>query len=558
MYPTDRIENTLKEMLTASLKANIESGDFVEFELPEIGLEIPREASHGEYATNLAMVLAKTLRMNPRMAAQKIIEKMPENPLVSAVEMAGPGFLNFRLDQSWLYGLIDTVFEMQDRFGSVEDGGGKRIQVEFVSANPTGPMHMGNAKGGAIGDSLANVLKFAGYNAWKEFYVNDAGNQVVKFGDSLEARYQQLMGNDVEIPEGGYHGDDVKEHVENILKENPDVDYAAMTPEERKKIFSDYALEKNIAKMKADLKRFGVEFDMWYRESTLHNSGKVNETVEVLNSRGHIYEKDGAKWFKASEFGDEKDAVMIRSNGISTYYAADIAYHKDKFDRGFEEVVDILGADHHGHMARMKGSMRALGYDENKLNFIIMQLVRLMRGGEVVRMSKRTGKSISLTDLIDEVGLDAARFIFNMKSPDAHTNFDMELAVKQSNDNPVFYVQYAHARIASILRQTADFQMKELPYRGQELLTSETEIALIKKLADFPREIRVAAKLRAPHRITNYVIELAAAFHGFYNSNRVIVEDENLMTARLNLIAATKIALKNGMTLLGVSAPEQM
>ena len=406
----------------------------------------------------------------------------------------------------------------------------------------------------------------AGNDVTREFYINDAGNQIENFGLSLEARYLELLGYESEIPEGGYHGEDIKEHMQELIEKEGDR-FLNMDSPSRRAYFIEYALKKNVQRMKQDLENFGVHFDVWFSEQSLHDSGKVEEVIQLLTDKGYTYEKDGALWFKASEFGATKDEVLIRANGIPTYFASDIAYHKNKFDRGFDLVIDIWGADHHGHIARMKGALKALGYDPDKLIVIIMQLVRLYRNGEIARMSKRTGRAVTLADIVDEVGRDAARFFFNLRGADTHLDFDLDLAIKQSDDNPVYYVQYAHARISSILRQAQEQGIK-LPVidgltvdefqKYANLLVDESELALIKKLADFPGEVKIAADNLAPYRITVYSMELAAAFHSFYNKCRVLTEDENLTAARLLLVMAAQQVIKNAFSILGISAPDRM
>lgn len=433
------------------------------------------------------------------------------------------------------------------------------MQVEFVSANPTGNLHMGNARGGALGDTLANILDRAGYNVEREFYINDAGNQVEVFAESLEARYLQLKGFDVKFPEDGYAGQDVIETVRNIISTYKD-SLLDMESAARRQIMLDFALTEKIDYIKRTLKNFGIEYEVWFSERSLHETGQVDMVIEQLNEKGYVYEKEGALWFKSSEFGDEKDEVLKRANGIPTYFAADIAYHLDKFKRGFDWVINIWGADHHGHVARMKGAMQALGYDPAALEILLMQLVRLYRGGTLVRMSKRTGTTISLDELIEEVGRDAARFTFVMRSPDSHLDFDLELAKQKSLENPVYYVQYAHARICSVFRQAAAYNV-DLPSVDEvdaALLNEEDELALLRKIAEFPEEIAIAARTVAPHRMARYVLDLAGLFHSYYNHHRVLNVDPELQKARLLLLMVTRITIQNGLGILGVSAPEQM
>lgn len=560
MNPIQELNSFLRGIVTDAL-ANAEKEGLINYEsIPEFVIEVPREKEHGDFACNIAMLLARQARMAPRKIAEIIQEKMAwqETGLIYKVEVAGAGFINFFLNNNWLYDIPLMVKKMGDNYGCNENKG-EKVQVEFVSANPTGNLHMGNARGGALGDSLANILKLAGYEVEREFYINDAGNQIEIFGESLEARYLQLTGHDVPFPENGYAGQDVIETVKNIIAQfgNKLID---VPTEERRKVLIEYALKEKIAYIKQTLENFGIFYDVWFSEKTLHDSGKIKEVLDYLKEKDYIYENEGALWFKSTLFGDEKDEVVMRSNGIPTYFAADIAYHKDKFERGFDRVINIWGADHHGHVARMKGAIKALGYDPDKLDILLMQLVRLYRGGNIVRMSKRTGTTVTLDELIEEVGKDAARFFFVMRSPDSHLDFDLELAKKQSQDNPVYYVQYAHARICSIFRQAEAMGIKMPPLEeiDPKQLKEPEEIELLRKIADFPEEINIAAKTMAPHRIARYVLDLAALFHSFYNSHRVLNDDKDLQDARLLLMDITRITIKNALNVLGVSAPEQM
>lgn len=562
-----KMKEKLKEITKDALRKAIEEGAVNLSQIPEFTVEVPQAKEHGDFAVNVAMLAAKEAKKPPREIANIIVERMEiAGSGVEKVEVAGPGFINFHLEPTWAHEVIRIILEEGENYGRIDLGKGKKVQVEFVSANPTGPMHMGNARGAALGDALASLLEMAGYDVTREFYINDAGNQIENFGLSLEARYLELLGYESQIPEGGYHGEDIKDHAREIIEKEGDR-FLSIDPAERRAYFVEFALKKNIERMKKDLEDFGVHFDVWFSERSLHESGKVKEAIELLTQRGYTYEKDGALWFKATEFGVPKDEVLIRQNGVPTYFAADIAYHKDKFDRGFEWVIDIWGADHHGHVPRVKGALAALGYDPDKLTIIIMQLVRLFRNGEIARMSKRTGRAVTLADLVEEVGKDAARFFFNMRGADTHLDFDLDLAVKQSEENPVYYVQYAHARIASILRQAKEQNVKVpegndlLPHEMERLfsvLTHETEIELVKKLADFPETIKVAATTLSPYRIANYTLELAAAFHSFYNVCRVLTGDEDLTKARLMLVKAVKQVLQNAFKILGISAPERM
>ena len=527
-----------------------------------IQLEIPKDKQHGDFACNIAMLLAKSLRMPPRKIADAIAAEIETGGEIERVEVAGAGFINFYLSNSRLYSVMRAIEEEGSDYGRINIGNGKRVVVEFVSANPTGPMHMGNARGGALGDCMASVLEYAGYDVTREFYVNDAGNQIEKFGKSLEARYiQQLKGEDAaEFPEDGYHGEDITEHAKAFIAINGDK-YLNTSSEERKKALVDYALEKNVTALKRDLEKYRIVYDVWFRESKLHKEGKVLDAVKRLTDGGWTYEKEGAIWLNCIKMGFEKDEVLIRHNGIPTYFAADIAYHINKLEeRGFDLAIDVWGADHHGHVARMKAALEAAGIDSFKFEVVLMQLVRLTRDGEVVRMSKRTGKAITLTDLLEDVSIDAARFLFNMRTAGSHLDFDLDLAVKQESDNPVYYVQYAHARICSILRVLGGegIKVKKFGEIRAELLTEPAELELLGKLAELPEEIRMSAESREPARLTRYVTELATAFHSFYNSCRVKAEDEELMDARLKLVDCTRIVIEGVLKMLKIDAPEKM
>ena len=551
-------EQVRKEIEQGILQAKAD-GRFDFEELPAFIVEVPKDKSHGDFATNAAMLLTKQAKMKPRDIAQAIVDSLnKESKLIEKVEIAGPGFINFYLSQNWLYDILPTVEAQDETYGSVDIGKGEKVQVEFVSANPTGLLHMGNARGGALGDSLANLLKMAGYDVTKEFYINDAGNQIVNLGLSLEARYRQLLGQtDCEIPENGYHGQDIIDTAQRIVDAVGD-SYLHLPEAERQEKMIATALDEKIAAIKSGLAAFGVEYDVWFSETTLHESGAVKEVVDLLTEKGMTYEKDGAIWLKTTDFGEEKDEVLVRSNGIPTYFAADIAYHKNKYDRGFKRVINIWGADHHGHVARMKRSMDAIGYNGDDLTVLLMQLVRLYQNGEVVRMSKRTGQYVTLQELIEDVGKDAARYFFIMRNPDSHLDFDLDLAKQQSSDNPVYYVQYAHARINSILKATGKAAPKAADC-DLTLLKEEAELELIRKIANLPTEIAYAAEQLEPYRMARYATELATMFHSFNNSCLVINEDDEALTnARLVLVNAARITLRNVLTMLGVSAPERM
>ncbi len=530
--------------------------------VPEFVVEIPRELSHGDFATNAAMLLAREAKKSPRDIAKIILKNFPQQILpLKEIEIAGPGFINFRLGDNWLPQCFGEILAIGENFGCSEIGRGKKIQVEFVSANPTGELHMGNARGAAIGDTLASLLKAAGYLVEKEFYINDAGNQIEKFGFSLEARYLQELGEDIPFPEDGYHGEDILKTMKDLIERDGDK-YKNIDSALRRELLTQYGLEKKLASIRETLALFGVEYDVWFSEQSLHDSGAVAQTVKALEEKGCVYTKEDALWLACTGFGEEKDEVLVRANGVPTYYAADIAYHDNKFKRGFDQVINIWGADHHGHVARMKGAMEAMGYNRDRLHVILMQLVRLYRGGEIFRMSKRTGTYITLAELIEDVGKDAARFFFVMRSPDSQMDFDLDLAVSQSADNPVYYVQYAHARICSILEAAKGEGLDIAAINKGEIklnrLEHPSELALIRKMADFPDEIIYSAHHYEPHRIAAYVQELASGFHNFYAHCRVLGEDKELSLSRLALAKMTAITLKNGLNLMGVNAPEKM
>ncbi len=559
MNPIQSLRDSLYNTIIAALE-KAKKDNLLEFStVPDFVIEVPREKEHGDFATNVAMLLARQAKMPPRKIAEIIVAQIPVNQSgFKQVDIAGAGFINFYFDNSWLHGIPNLVQTMGNEYG-LNQKQNKKVQVEFVSANPTGNLHMGNARGGAIGDSLANILHLAGYDVEREFYINDAGNQIEIFAESLEARYLQLTGHDVKFPENGYAGQDVIDTVKGIISRYGK-DWVALSSEERRRCLVEEALQEKVTYIAKTLQEFGINYDVWFSEKTLHQAGKIDEVIAELEREDYVYEKDGALWFKSTRFGDEKDEVLKRANGLPTYFAADIAYHKDKFERGFDWVINVWGADHHGHIARMKGAIQALGYNPDQLDILLMQLVRLLRSGNVVRMSKRTGTTVSLDELIEEVGRDAARFIFVMRNPDSHLDFDLELAKQQNQDNPVYYVQYAHARICSIFRQAeaAGISMPPVEQINSALLKEPEELDLLRKIADFPEEINVAARTMAPHRIARYVMDLAGLFHSFYNHHRVINDDQALQEARLLLMSVTRITIKNALCVLGVSAPEQM
>lgn len=529
--------------------------------IPDFNIEKPSNSANGDFSANVALAGARAFKMAPRAIAQAVVDNFDlEGSLFERVEIAGPGFLNFYLSQQYYSEIIKDIAAKGTDYGKSDYGKGKSVLVEFVSANPTGPMHIGNARGGAIGDCLASVLEWAGYDVAREFYVNDAGNQIEKFGISLEARYLQLYKEGVELPEDAYHGADITEHAQAFAQEYGDK-FVDATSEERKKALVAFALPKNIAGLERDLLSYRIKYDNWFKESTLHNNGAVNEIIEKFKALGVTYEQDGALWFKASEYGNDKDVVLIRANGIPTYIVPDIAYHYNKLEtRGFTKAVDVLGADHHGYVPRMKAALKALGIDDGRLDCVIMQMVRLVRNGETIKLSKRSGKAITLTTLLEEVPIDAARFFFNLREPNSHFDFDLDLAVQESNQNPVYYVQYAHARICSILKkaQAEGITLRTPTDAELNMLTAPEEQELVRHLSGLTDEIIASAKAYDPAKITHFVIELATLFHKFYNAQRVMVDDEGLMQARLQLCVAVRDTIKNVLTMMKVEAPDSM
>ena len=561
-------------------RAAVADGSLPEAEVKTAPVEIPKDTANGDFTTTFALAASKALRQPPRNIAQTLLDHMDlEGTYFASAEIAGPGFLNFRLNDSWYAGVMNAVETEGEAYGTNDGLKGKKYMVEFVSANPTGPMHMGNARGGVLGDTLASVLAACGADVTREFYVNDAGHQIDKFAHSIEARYLQIIQGEenVPFPEDGYQGGDIKELAQAYYDQNGEKLLNA-DPAERQNELAQFGLTINLPKMKTDLQRYKIDYDLWFYESTLHDSGYVAETVDMLTQRGWTYEKDGALWLKTAEIMREnmlkagkkekdieklelKDDVLRRANGFYTYFAADIAYHRNKFAvRGYDKVINIWGADHHGHVARLKGALDALGLNgTERLDIVLMQLVKLLRDGELVRMSKRTGKAISLSDLLDEVSVDAARWYFNAK-PDTQMEFDLGLAVREDSENPIYYVEYAHARICSLLRAMAEEGLT-VPAQSavdMSLLKGETEQALIKQIAQFCEEIKLAARDYDPSHINRYLQDLAACFHRFYNACRIKGEDAAVQAARLKLADDTRIVLKNGLKLIGVDAPEKM
>lgn len=573
-------ENSIKTAVVEAIKKAIENGQLPEGEIPEVNVEVPADRANGDFSTNAAMISARAFRYAPKKIADAIKENISlDGTYLEKCETAGPGFINFYLKDSYYGAILRDVKECGSDYGRSDYGKGEKVMLEFVSANPTGPMHMGNARGGALGDCLAAVMERAGYNVSREFYINDAGNQIEKFASSLDVRYRQLFVGEenAPLPEDCYQGLDIKELAEEFKEINGDK-YMNTSEEERKKALVDFALPKNIAAMKATMAKYRIEYDKWFHESALHESGEVMKTVELLKEKGLTYEKDGAVWYKNKEVSEKrllaegktqeeidrlelKDDVLIRANGNPTYFAADIAYHRNKLvTRGFDKAIDIWGADHHGHVARMKGALESIGIDPSRLDIILMQLVRLMKDGQVVRMSKRTGKSITLTDLLEEIPVDAVRFLFNMREAGSQMDFDLDLAVETSSQNPVYYCQYAHARICSILKKSAaqGTELRDVTDEELILLSAPEERELIRHLAALTDEIVLSAKNYDPARITRYVIELATLFHKFYNSCRVTCEDESLMQARLFLCVCVRDTIRNILEMFRITVPESM
>ncbi|WP_443709886.1 arginine--tRNA ligase [Ruminococcus bicirculans (ex Wegman et al. 2014)] len=550
-----------KELVMKAMGELVADGTFPAEPVPAFNTEIPADSKNGDVSTNAAMVCARPFRNNPRKIAEAIVSKIDLNGSYFArCEVAGPGFINFFYSTEWYATVVATVLEQKEKYGETDLGAGKSVLVEFVSANPTGPMHIGNARGGAIGDCLASVLEKAGYEVAREFYINDAGNQIEKFKTSLEVRYLQIYKPETELPEDAYKGQDIIDHA-NAFNEIYGDKYVNADSEERRQALCDFALPKNIQKLHDDLGKYRIQYDKWFNESTLHKDGSVQRVIEQLKASGHTYEKDGALWFKTTEFGDEKDRVLVRENGVPTYLVPDIAYHYNKLAvRKFDKAVDIFGADHHGYIARIKASMTALGVDADRLDIVIMQMVNLVRNGEKYKLSKRSGKAITLSTLLDEIPIDAARFFFNLREPNSHFDFDLDLAVSQTSQNPVYYVQYAHARICSVLKKMNEegIEVKSLDKAALSVLTAPEEQEIIKHLATLPNVINEAAKAYDPAKVTKYVIDLATMYHKFYNNCRIMGEDESVMQARLSLSLAVKQVIKNILDMLKITCPESM
>ena len=572
----------IKDILAAAIKAAaqkaIDSGSLKPGTLPEVMLEVPPQKEFGDFATNFAMQSARSLHCAPRQIAQAVVDNL-DCASVEKAEIAGPGFINFYLKQNWTSDLLASIIAAGENYGNLPANDFGRIQVEYVSANPTGPLHIGHARGAAVGSAMVNLLRAAGYDVESEYYINDAGNQMNNLAASVNARYLQLlkleemggvpedltvkqldeMPTGIPFPENGYHGYDIIETAQRIIRIYGK-EFVALDEKERLAKFLDIAYKEKLAGLKEDLEAFGVTYDVWFSEKSLHDANKIREAVDFLQERGYIYEQDGALWLKSTEQGDDKDRVVIRDNGVPTYFAADIAYHRNKFERGFARVINLWGADHHGYIARVKAAVNALGFDANNLEIMLLQMVRLYRNGDIVKLSKRTGETITLRELMDEVGTDAARYFFCMRSLDSQLDFDMTLATEKSNENPVYYIQYAYARISSIARQLAEAGIEAVPTSELKLdtLVAPEELALIKKMGEYPELLARAARERAVHSVATYAYELAGLFHSFYNQCRILGVDKDVQQARIALVKAVGHTIRHALGILGVSAPERM
>lgn len=544
-------ETLIEEIKQAILKAELVT------EVPEIKIEIPKDTKNGDYATNIAMVLTKLAKKNPREIAQAIVDHLDVKKAdVTKIDIAGPGFINFYMDNAYLTGIITEALNKKDNFGKAEQPKNEKILVEYVSANPTGSLHIGHARNAAVGDTLCNVLSAAGYDVLREYYINDAGKQIENLAYSIEARYSQALGQEMALPEDGYHGKDIIEIGKKLAEDHPE--YKDADKDERIKAFRKLGLDYEMEKLKKDLTEFNVHFDNWFSETSLYENKEIDKALDKMRENGYLFEEDGATWLRTTEFGDDKDRVLIKKDGSYTYFLPDIAYHYDKIERGYDTLINLFGADHHGYINRLKASLETFGTDSKRLEIQVMQMVRLLQDGQEVKMSKRTGNAITLRDIMDEVGIDAARYFLTMRSPDSHFDFDMELAKSESSDNPVYYAQYAHARICSILRQAAENGITPSTDADFSLITNDKAFELLKRIADFETVIEQAAEARAPHRITNYIQDLAAHFHKFYNAEKVLTDNLEKSKAHVALIEAARITLHNALTLIGVSSPEKM
>ncbi|MFK3993389.1 arginine--tRNA ligase [Staphylococcus capitis] len=551
------IIDLVKQTLIEEIEASIKKAGLAE-DIPEIKIEIPKDTKNGDYSSNIAMVLTKIAKRNPREIAQAIVDNLDTSKAhVKEIDIAGPGFINFYLDNQYLTQIIPEAINKGDQFGYADQSKNTNILLEYVSANPTGDLHIGHARNAAVGDSLANILIAAGYNVTREYYINDAGNQITNLARSIETRYFEALGDTShEMPEDGYNGKDIIEIGKDLANKHPEIkDYS---DEERLKTFRQLGVDYEMDKLKRDLADFNVHFDNWFSETSLYENGAIDNTLAKMKELGYTYEADGATWLRTSDFKDDKDRVLIKKDGNYTYFTPDTAYHYNKINRGNDILIDLMGADHHGYINRLKASLETFGVDSDRLEIQIMQMVRLMQNGEEVKMSKRTGNAITLREIMDEVGIDAARYFLTMRSPDSHFDFDLELAKEQSQDNPIYYAQYAHARICSILRQAKEQGVDITTNANFDTITNEKAIDLLKKVAEFETTIESAAEHRAPHRLTNYIQDLAAAFHKFYNAEKVLTDDIEKTKALVAMIEAVRITLHNALTLVGVTAPESM
>ena len=556
MNSLEQVKGLIKEEIQAAvLKAELAT----EEQIPNVVLESPKDKTNGDFSTNMAMQLARVAKKAPRMIAEELVANFDKaKASIEKIEIAGPGFINFYMDNSYLTDLIPTIVNAGEAYGETNTGKGEKVQVEFVSANPTGDLHLGHARGAAVGDTLCNLLAKAGYDVSREYYINDAGNQIHNLALSVEARYMQALGLEKEMPEDGYHGADIIGIGKRLAEEFGDR-YAKADEKESYEFYREYGLKYELAKLQKDLESFRVKFDVWFSETSLYKNGKIDQALAVLKERDEIFEEDGATWFRSMTYGDDKNRVLIKNDGSYTYLTPDIAYHRDKLERGFDKLINIWGADHHGYIPRMKAAIQALGYDKETLEVEIIQMVQLYQNGEKMKMSKRTGKAVTLRELMEEVGVDAMRYFFAMRSGDSHLDFDMDLAVSKSNENPVYYAQYAHARVCSILRQGEELGLATGGDVNYKLVTSEKEVELLKKLGEFPAVVADAAQKRLPHRITNYAFELAATLHSFYNAEKVLNQDNlELSKAHYELMKAVRTTLQNALAIVGVSAPEKM
>ncbi|TVT27041.1 arginine--tRNA ligase [Salinicoccus cyprini] len=546
----------LRQQLKTAIEAAVRSTGLVET-VPPVKVEVPKEKANGDFSTNIAMVLTKEAKRNPREIAQAVIDHLDYDAAsVKSVDIAGPGFINFKMDEASLTSIINKVLDEKERYGSTAAENPQKVLIEYVSANPTGDLHIGHARNASVGDTLANVMAFAGYDVTREYYINDAGNQIENLALSIEARYLEALGQELYMPEDGYMGKDIQVIGERLAKESPEL--LETSKEDRVRMFRQMGVDFEMEKLKQDLHDFNVHFDSWFSETSLYEKNEVTAALDKMTENGYTYEADGALWLRTTDFGDDKDRVLRKQDGTYTYLMPDVAYHYDKVKRGYDKLINLFGADHHGYIKRLKGALGALGESPERLEIQIMQMVRLIENGEEVKMSKRTGKAITLRDIIDMIGVDASRYFLAMRSADTHFDFDLELAKSESSDNPVYYAQYAHARICSILRQAESSGHTLDEGADLDVIVHDQALELLKKLADFPNVVKGAAENRATHRIPNYIQELAGAFHKFYNADKVLTDDAAKTAAYLLMIEAVRQTLENALGLIGVSAPEQM